>query len=284
MRSYYNPKLKTLAQKLRRTSTRAEVKLWAHLKGKRLMGCDFHRQKPIGNYIVDFVCMKRRLVIEVDGYTHRFSEVAERDREKQAYLGKHGFRVLRFRDNEVMDDIFSVVKKIENAVTDYAEDTPLDPLLIEGKKGTIVAICVSDKKGEVKKPVQSALLVVEHGIQGDAHAGTGRQVSLLAEESVDKMRGKGVNLVPGIFAENLLTSGLDLGRLKVGDRLKVGQSAVLEITQIGKECHQGCAIRQQVGDCVMPREGVFARVVQGGEVKTGAQISLISVIKMERVR
>ncbi len=141
--------------------------------------------------------------------------------------------------------------------------------------GKVVAVCISQKKGEVKKPVESALLVADCGLEGDAHAGSGRQVSLLAEESVDKMRGKGVELVPGIFAENLLTRGLELGRLRVGDRLKVGRSAVLEITQIGKECHQGCAIREQVGDCVMPREGVFARVVEGGRVKAGDQIVYI---------
>jgi cyclic pyranopterin phosphate synthase len=139
--------------------------------------------------------------------------------------------------------------------------------------GTVVAVCLSEKKGEVKKPVESAFLKAGHGIEGDAHAGDRhRQVSLLAEESVDKMRGRGVELTPGIFAENLLTRGLDLGRLKVGDRLRVGGSAVLEVTQIGKECHQGCAIRQQVGDCVMPREGVFARVVEPGAVKAGDQI------------
>jgi MOSC domain-containing protein YiiM len=103
-------------------------------------------------------------------------------------------------------------------------------------------------------------------------------VSLLAEESVDKMRGRGVELTPGIFAENLLIKGLNLGSLKIGDRLKVGEKAVLVITQIGKECHQGCAIREQVGDCVMPREGVFARVLDEGMVRTGDRISLISTI------
>jgi MOSC domain-containing protein YiiM len=137
---------------------------------------------------------------------------------------------------------------------------------------TVVAICVSEKKGARKRSVGSAVLKADHGLEGDAHAGSGRQVSLLAEESVDKMRGRGVELTPGIFAENLLTRGLDLGRLKVGDRLRVGGSAVLEVTQIGKECHQGCAIRQQVGDCVMPREGVFAKVVEGGRVKVRSKV------------
>lgn len=135
--------------------------------------------------------------------------------------------------------------------------------------GTVVAVCLSGRKGEAKRPVASALLVADHGLEGDAHAGSGRQVSLLAEESVDRMRGRGVDLVPGIFAENLLTRGFPLGSLKVGTRLRVGESVILEITQIGKECHQGCAIREQVGDCVMPREGVFARVVEGGEVRAG---------------
>jgi MOSC domain-containing protein YiiM len=140
--------------------------------------------------------------------------------------------------------------------------------------GTVVAVCLSDRMGEVKKPVASALLVADHGVVGDAHAGSQRQVSLLAEESVDRMRGRGIDLVPGIFAENLLVRGLDLTGLKVGTRLRVGSSVVLEITQIGKDCHQGCAIRQQVGDCVMPREGVFARVVIGGEVRNGDEISV----------
>ena len=145
--------------------------------------------------------------------------------------------------------------------------------------GTVVAVCLSGKKGEVKKPVESAFLKAGHGIEGDAHAGDWhRQVSLLAEESVDRMRGRGVDLVPGIFAENLLIKGLNLGSLRVGIRLKVGESVVLEVTQIGKECHQGCAIREQVGDCVMPREGVFARVVEGGVAKAGDRISLISTI------
>lgn len=138
-----------------------------------------------------------------------------------------------------------------------------------------MAVCLSGRKGEVKKPVASARLIADYGLEGDAHAGTDRQVSLLASESVDKMRGRGVDLVPGIFAENLLVKGLNLGCLKVGDRLKVGQSVVLEITQIGKECHQGCAIREQVGDCVMPREGLFARVAAGGEVRNGDSIDIV---------
>jgi len=111
---------------------------------------------------------------------------------------------------------------------------------------------------------------------GDAHAGDWhRQVSLLAAESVDKMRGRGIELHPGDFAENLTIEGIDLKGLKIGQRLKIGSEAILEITQIGKECHNGCAIKRLVGDCVMPREGVFAKVIKGGEIKIEDKIEVI---------
>jgi cyclic pyranopterin phosphate synthase len=140
--------------------------------------------------------------------------------------------------------------------------------------GKIISINISTRKGEKKTSVQSAVLKENHGIVGDAHAGDWhRQVSLLAAESVDKMRGRGIELHPGDFAENLTIEGIDLKGLKIGQRLKIGSEAILEITQIGKECHNGCAIKQQVGDCVMPREGVFAKVVVGGEIKTGDQVN-----------
>jgi len=303
LKVYYSPHLKTIAQKLGRDSTRSEIILWKHLKGKKVQGFDFNRQKPVGKYIVDFYCSRLKLAIEVDGYTHRFDKAVKKDEEKGKYLERVGIRLFRFTDEDVRNDIQTVLQRIKMAITkltaghtpksplslddarseDREEDKPtstllgagLDPLLIEGKRGTVVAVCLSRRKGEVKKPVASAFLKAGHGIEGDAHAGDWhRQVSLLAEESVDKMRGKGIDLVPGIFAENLLTRGLNLGSLKVGMRLKVGESVVLEVTQIGKECHQGCAIRQQVGDCVMPREGVFARVVIGGEVRNGDEISV----------
>ena len=136
--------------------------------------------------------------------------------------------------------------------------------------GKVVAVSVSDRKGQKKQPVASAMLLVEHGIEGDAHAGTSghRQVSLLAVESADKMRAKGVPVGHGDFAENLTVEGIDLLSLKIGDRLRVGE-ALLEISQLGKECHDRCAIYQQVGDCVMPREGLFGRVVRGGRVVPG---------------
>ena len=135
--------------------------------------------------------------------------------------------------------------------------------------GRLVAISVSERKGTRKGNVPSARLVAGHGIEGDAHAGPWhRQVSLLAGESIEKMVQKGLDVGAGDFAENLTTSGVDLLALAVGDRLRVGE-AELEVTQIGKECHSRCAIYEQAGDCVMPREGIFARVVRGGTVCVG---------------
>ena len=136
----------------------------------------------------------------------------------------------------------------------------------------IVAVCISDRKGVVKRPVPCAQLKLHHGIVGDAHAGDWhRQVSLLAEESVDTMRAMGLTLAPGDFAENVLTRGIELKTLPVGTRLRLGQ-AVVEVTQIGKECHQGCAIRQATGHCVMPTEGIFAVVVTEGCVRPGDSV------------
>jgi MOSC domain-containing protein YiiM len=136
----------------------------------------------------------------------------------------------------------------------------------EGREFSILSINISKETGVPKTPVDRAVLREGHGIEGDAHAGEWhRQVSLLADEDIETMRGRGVDLPPGIFAENLTTRGIDLSGLPVGSRLRVGP-ALLEVTQIGKECHQGCAIRRAVGDCVMPRRGVFARVLSGGEI------------------
>lgn len=131
---------------------------------------------------------------------------------------------------------------------------------------SILSINVSERTGEQKKPVDRALLRQDHGIVGDAHAGDWhRQVSLLADEDIATLRGKGIEIGFGDFAENITTRGLDLGSLPVGSRLHLGP-ALLEVTQIGKECHAGCAIRRVTGDCVMPRKGVFARVIVGGEI------------------
>ena len=131
---------------------------------------------------------------------------------------------------------------------------------------TILSINISDRTGVQKKPVARATLREGHGIEGDAHAGDWhRQVSLLADEDIQTMRGRGIELGFGDFAENVTTRGIDLGMLPIGAVLNLG-GALLEITQIGKECHHGCAIFHAVGDCVMPRKGVFARVLRGGEI------------------
>ena len=130
----------------------------------------------------------------------------------------------------------------------------------------ILSVNISERTGVQKTPVARAVLREGHGIQGDAHAGDWhRQVSLLADEDIQTMRGRGIELGFGDFAENITTQGVDLGSLPIGAQLELGP-ALLEITQIGKECHHGCAIYQAVGDCVMPRKGVFARVLRGGEI------------------
>jgi MOSC domain-containing protein YiiM len=138
--------------------------------------------------------------------------------------------------------------------------------------GTVTAISVSEARGTRKSNVPDARLLADHGIEGDAHAGEHRrQVSLLARESIDKMIEAGIDVGPGAFAENITTSGIDLLALQPGDRLTVGE-AELEVTQIGKECHDRCAIYIEAGDCVMPREGIFARVLRGGTVAVGDEI------------
>jgi len=135
--------------------------------------------------------------------------------------------------------------------------------------GTVKAVCISERKGVVKTPVAGARLVAEHGLAGDAHAGPGRrQISLLAAESIARVRVALPDLADGAFAENIVTAGVALGSARIGDRIRVG-AAVLEVTQIGKECHNACAIKQAIGDCIMPREGIFCRVISGGAVAPG---------------
>ena len=139
---------------------------------------------------------------------------------------------------------------------------------------SVAEVCISEKKGTVKHPVSQIRVQQKVGIPGDAHAGDWhRQLSLLASESVDKMRRFLPGLAAGSFAENILTEGIKLTDLPVGTRLRVGKS-LLEITQIGKECHKDCAIRKQAGDCVMPREGVFAIVLKDGTIKKGDEICI----------
>jgi len=140
----------------------------------------------------------------------------------------------------------------------------------------IIAVCKSKEKETKKKAVASSTLRENYGLVGDAHAdsGTHRQVSLLAIESINKMRSLGLNVGPGDFAENLTVEGIDLVSLPVGTRLGIGDEIVLEISQIGKECHNGCSIFQQAGKCIMPEEGIFARVIRGGLVKPADTIKV----------
>jgi len=141
--------------------------------------------------------------------------------------------------------------------------------------GKIIAVCSSKKKGTPKSDVGSGFLQEGFGLKDDAHGGDWhRQVSLLAIEQIDTMKAKGLDVKPGSFAENLTTRDFDLASVKVGDRLKVGESALLEVTQIGKECHTRCAIYNKVGECIMPEQGVFAKVLKGGDVRVGDAIDL----------
>ena len=139
----------------------------------------------------------------------------------------------------------------------------------------VVSVCISEKKGTKKHPVAEISLRPHHGIVGDAHAGDWhRQVSLLANESVDRMRKEGLTLAAGDFAENILTEGITLRTLPVGTVLRAGEVR-LEVTQIGKECHNDCAIKKAVGRCVMPTEGIFAIVVKEGTVRAGDEIEVL---------
>lgn len=143
-------------------------------------------------------------------------------------------------------------------------------------KGKIKAISVSMQKGTQKTNVPEAELESDLGIVGDAHAGQWhRQVSLLALESIEKMIAKGATVSPGNFAENITTEGIDLTRLSMGSRLRLGESVELEITQFGKECHDRCEIFRQVGDCIMPREGVFAKVTSPGRIRVGDVVEVL---------
>ena len=141
---------------------------------------------------------------------------------------------------------------------------------------TIEAICTSIKKGMVKRPVEKAIFQVGFGIVDDAHAGKWhRQVSLLAGESIDTVKEQLPTLKDGAFAENIITRGLPLSSVSVGDRLQIGSDIILEVTQIGKKCHNdGCVIKKATGDCIMPREGIFAKVIEGGEARAGDSITL----------
>ncbi len=141
--------------------------------------------------------------------------------------------------------------------------------------GKITAVCIGANKGERKKDTGRGLLIEGQGLEGDGHAGSARQVSLLAEESIEEMRRKGLSVGPGDFAENLTTCGLDLPDLSIGTRLQAGPEAILRVTGIGKECRYRCAIFEQAGDCVMPREQIFAEVLRGGRICSGDSLAVL---------
>jgi len=140
--------------------------------------------------------------------------------------------------------------------------------------GRIIAVLRSKKKGVAKKEINTGYLRRNYGLVGDAHADSGRQVSLLAMESIQKMQEKGLKVKPGDFAENLTTEGIALLSLAKGQKIFIGKRIILEITQIGKECPAPCAIFRKVGECIMPKEGVFAQVIKGGSVKAGDRLEV----------
>ncbi len=145
----------------------------------------------------------------------------------------------------------------------------------EVQRGKVLAVNISDDKGTKKTNIQKCALLKDFGLKGDAHAGPWhRQVSLLANESIEKMKAMGLKVGYGDFAENITTEGVDLVHLPVGTTIQIGDSVILRVTQIGKECHTRCAIYYQAGDCVMPKEGIFAEVVSEGEVKVGDGITI----------
>ncbi len=141
--------------------------------------------------------------------------------------------------------------------------------------GKVLSINISDKKGIIKKPISEAQFKEDYGIVKDAHAGKGiRQVSLLANESIDKMRAQGIELESGMFAENITTEGIELHTLAIGTRLQIGET-IQEVSKIGKECHHGCAIKEQTGTCIMPTEGIFTVVIKGGKIKPNDKIEIL---------
>jgi len=143
--------------------------------------------------------------------------------------------------------------------------------------GKIVAICISKKKGVQKKDVKQCRLIENYGLEGDAHAGSWhRQISLLSIEGRLVMENKGIKLDAGDFGENVLTKGVDFANIIVGNELRLGRDALVRVTQIGKECHDRCNIYYQVGDCIMPREGIFAEVLRGGEIKIDDDIEFLN--------
>ena len=149
-------------------------------------------------------------------------------------------------------------------------------MYIQTDMGKIVAVCISEKKGIQKRNIGKCRAIKHYGLEGDAHAGKWhRQVSLLATESADVMRNKGLEIKDGDFGENIVTSGIELKSLPVGTTLKIGNDILIRVTQIGKLCHDRCAIYYKAGDCIMPREGIFAEILNNGIIATGDEISIL---------
>jgi MOSC domain-containing protein YiiM len=143
-------------------------------------------------------------------------------------------------------------------------------------KAEVLAVSISKTKGVRKENIPEGVFIENFGLKDDAHAGNWhRQVSLLAIESIEKVKAKGLDVEPGDFAENITTKGIDLPSLPIGTQMKVGDEVLMEVTQIGKKCHTGCEIYKLTGDCVMPREGIFTKVIKGGKIKKGDPISII---------
>lgn len=143
-------------------------------------------------------------------------------------------------------------------------------------RGEVIAVCRSEKKGVAKKEIAEGYLVEGHGLEDDAHAGDWhRQISLLGQEDIDEMKALGLELELGAFGENIVTKGLKLYNIPIGTKLKLGEEILLEVTQIGKECHDRCNIYHQVGDCIMPKRGIFAKVLQGGKLQSGVNIEVL---------
>ena len=151
----------------------------------------------------------------------------------------------------------------------------MEPISEMNNNGKVMEISISNKKGIPKNNVARAVIKNNFGIIGDAHAGTERQVSLLSLESIKKMKKKGADVKPGDFAENITTMGMDLSKLNIGNKLRIGNLTVLEVTHKGKTCHNRCKIFQTVGDCIMPKEGIFTKVINAGIIKTGDKIERI---------
>jgi len=167
-----------------------------------------------------------------------------------------------------------IIKEDNKIPAGLADDITQSDSMVSTTAGRVIAVSVSKKKGIPKTNVDSANLIENYGIQGDIHAGSWhRQISFLAIESINKMRESGLpKLRPGAFAENITTEFLNLSSLEIGTKIKIGDEAVIEITQIGKECHTKCAIYVKVGECVMPTEGIFGKVIKSGKIKVNDDI------------